>query len=376
MNKVFASIKEFLRSLDKTLLLICLTCSSISLICLYSFYATGQKTFRVLIVQGVAIILGIVLAMIISIIDYHTMAKLWKIHAPIAIGLVVLTYIIGTGGAGASAAADDKAWLNLGFTTIQPAELLKLSFIFTFALHLSKVKEQINQQKPFLLLCLHGAVPTVLVMLQGDFGTALVFFIIFAFMMFVAGLSLRFIAVGLVASIGVAPLIWNYVLPSHLQKRFLVAWHPESDPLGAGMQQFKGRIAVGSGGLFGRGIASDNLFYVSESHNDFIFSYIGQTLGFVGTITTLLLIIFLCVKILMNSKMSKDNLGTFICIGVFSMFLFQAIINIGMVLCIIPVIGITLPFFSAGGTSVTISYMAIGMVLSVYRHNKKDMMFD
>ncbi len=376
MNKVFASIKEFIRSLDKTLLLICLSCSSISMVCLYSFYATGQKTFRVLLIQGIAIALGIVAALIISMINYETMAKLWKIHAPIAIGLVVLTYFIGVGGAGESALADDKAWLDLGFITIQPAELLKLSFIFTFSLHLSKVKEQINQLRPFLLLCLHGAVPTVLVMLQGDFGTALVVFAIFVFMMFVAGLSIRLIAVSLVAAIAVAPLIWFFILPDYLQKRFLVAWHPEIDKLDKGMQQYTGRIAIGSGGLFGRGIASDNLFYVTESHNDFIFSYIGQVLGFVGTITTLLLITFLCVKILLNSKMSKDNLGTFICIGVFSMFLFQAVINIGMVLCVIPVIGITLPFFSAGGTSVTISYMAIGMVLSVYRHNKKDMMFD
>ncbi|MEG0692841.1 MAG: FtsW/RodA/SpoVE family cell cycle protein, partial [Oscillospiraceae bacterium] len=186
MKNIFASMKEFLRSLDKILLLICLACSSISMICLYSFYTTGQKTFRTLLVQGVAIALGIIGALIISMIDYRILANLWKMHAPIAIGLVVLTYFIGVGGAGASAAADDKAWLDLGFTTFQPAELLKLSFIFTFSLHLSKVKEQINQLRPFLLLCLHGAVPTVLVMLQGDFGTALVFLIMFILMMFVA----------------------------------------------------------------------------------------------------------------------------------------------------------------------------------------------
>ena len=371
-----AGIKDFFWSLDKMLMLICLTCSSISLICLYSFYETGQKTFRTLLVQAIAIGLGVIGALIISMFDYQTLASLWKIHAPIAIGLVVLTYFIGVGGAGASALADDKAWLNLGFTTFQPAELLKLSFIFTFSLHLSQVKEQINELKPFLLLCLHGAIPTMLVMLQGDFGTALVFLVIFILMMFVAGLSIRLIAVGMVGGLAVAPVIWHYVLPDNLQQRFLVAWKPELDSLGVGMQQYRGRIAVGSGGLFGRGIASDNLFYVSEAHNDFIFSYIGQTMGFFGTAITLLLITFLCVRILVNSRMSKDNLGTFICIGVFAMFLFQAIVNIGMVLCVVPVIGITLPFFSAGGTSVTISYLAIGMVISVYRHNKKDMMFD
>lgn len=376
MKKAFTILKEFFRSLDKTLLCICFSCSVISVICLYSFYITGQRNIRALFVQVVAILLGVVGALIISQINYETMAKLWKIHAPIAIGLVVLTYFIGVGGQGASALADDKAWLDLGFTTFQPSEFLKLSFIFTFALHLSKVKEEINQLKPFLLLCLHGAVPTAMVMLQGDYGTALVFLAIFVLMMFVAGLSLRLIAVSLVSLLAVAPLVWFFVLPDHLQKRFLVAWHPELDHLGIGRQQYLGRIALGSGGLFGRGFDSDNLFFVDEAHNDFIFSYIGQIMGFVGVVITLLLITGLCVKILLNAKMSKDNLGTFICIGVFSMFLFQTIINIGMILCILPVIGITLPFFSAGGTSVTISYLAIGMVLSIYRQNKKDMMFD
>lgn len=375
MKTLFAVIKDFFKTLDKTLLLICLSCSTISMICLYSFYITGQRNFRVLFIQGISIFLGVVVALFISMIDYHTLAKLWRIHAPITVFLVVLTYFIGKGASGDGSAADDRAWLDLGVTLFQPSELLKLSFIFTFSIHLSKIKGQINELRPFLLLCLHGAIPTVLVMLQGDFGSALVFFFIFVIMMFVAGLSLRLIAVGFVAAVAVAPLIWSFLLTPKLRERFLVAWFPERDAIGIGQQQYRGRISIGSGGLFGRGITNDNLYFVSYAHNDFIFSYIGQTLGFVGTIITLLLITFLCVKILLNSKLSKDNLGTFICIGVFAMFLFQTVINIGMVLCAVPVIGITLPFFSAGGTSVVTSYLAVGMVFSVYRCNKKELMF-
>ena len=129
-------------------------------------------------------------------------------------------------------------------------------------------------------------------------------------------------------------------------------------------------------GASGKGLFNENLYYVPEARNDFIFSYIGQTMGFVGCAIILLLITCLCVKILVTAKMAKDKLGTYICIGVFAMFVFQTVINIGMVLCVIPVIGITLPFFSSGGTSVLISYIGIGMVLSVYRQNRKDLMFD
>lgn len=365
--------KQFFKELDKLLLLLCLCASTVSCVSLFSLYENGNLTLKTVAIQLFAVGLGIIAACVISRFDYVIMAKLWKIHMPIAVFLVVLTYFIGIAP---TELADDRAWLDLGITTFQPSELLKLSFIFTFALHLSKVGEDINHLKPFLLLCLHGAVPVGLIMLQGDFGTALVFFFIFALMMFVAGLSARLIMVGIIGGVIAIPIVWKFILPEYLQKRFLVAWHPELDAAGAGLQQFKGRMALGSGQLYGRGLLNDNLYFVPEAQNDFIFSYIGQTLGFVGTIITLLIIVFICVKILLTARASKDKLGVYICIGAFAVFLFQSVINIGMVLCIVPVIGITLPLFSQGGTSILISYMLIGMVMSVYRANKKEMMFD
>ncbi len=373
MKGIFTIIGKFLKRLDKVLLLVCLCASTISCVCLYSFYKTGIiPSKKMLFIQIVAIIIGLVAACVISQIDYETMAKLWKVHAPIAIGLVLLTFVIGITPEG----TDDKAWLNLGITTFQPSELLKLSFIFTFALHLSKVGENINTPKDFLLLCLHGAIPTGLIMLQGDFGSALVFLAIFVVMMFTGGLSAKLIGVGLVGCVISVPIIWNYVLPDYLQNRFLVALNPALESKGIGHQQYAGQVALGSGQLYGRGLFYDNLHKVPEAYNDFIFSYIGQTMGFVGAVITLLIIAFLCVKILLTAKMSKDKLGVYICVGVFAIFLFQSIVNIGMVLCVLPVIGITLPFFSSGGTSVVVSYMAIGMVMSVYRVNKKELLFD
>lgn len=377
MHSLLEKTRGFIKSLDVITLGICLMCSVISMSCLYSFYYTGQRNLKVLIVQGAAILLGLAVALLLSMIDYEAMMKLWKLHAPLAVGLVLLTFVIGV--APNPDAPTDRAWLSLGITTFQPSELLKLSFILTFSMHLSHVGNRINHLKEFLLLCLHAMFPVALIIVQSDYGTAMVFLIIFLVMMFTAGLSLRLIAVGFVGLAALAPLAWRFLLPDFLKERFLAAQHPEQylSGTGKGWQQYLGRNALGSGQLSGRGLFSNgNLVSVPEAHNDFIFSYIGQTMGFVGCILTLLLLTALCVRILMVARMSKDTAGMLICSGVFAMLFFQIVVNIGMVLCIFPVVGVTLPFFSAGGTSAVVSYMAIGLVLSVYRKNKKTLMFD
>lgn len=373
MKQILSLIGNFFRELDKITLLICMGLSTISCVCLYSIYLNSDEFgLKSLAIQVFAVALGIVVACIASRIDHTVMANLWKIHAPVTIFLVILTFFIGFAPQG----TDDKAWIDLGVTTFQPSELLKLSFVLTLALHLSKIGSDINKLKPFLLVCLHALVPIGIIMLQGDFGSALVFMGIFVIMMFVAGLNGKLIAAGLVAAVVAAPLIWFYVLPPYLQNRFLTTWHPESAANGDGYQQLSGKIAMGSGQLFGRGVFNENFYYVPKAYNDYIFSFIGQAMGFVGIIITLLIIALLCVKILVVAKTSRDKLGVFICTGVFAIFLVQSVINIGMVLCVVPVIGITLPFMSHGGTSVVVSYLAIGMVMSVYRSNKKEIMFD
>lgn len=377
MHSLLEKTRGFIKSLDVITLGICLMCSAISMGCLFSFYYSGQRHLKVLIVQGAAILLGLAVALLLSMIDYEAMMKLWKLHAPLAVGLVLLTFVIGV--APNPDAPTDRAWLSLGITTFQPSELLKLSFILTFSMHLSHVGNRINHLKEFLLLCLHAMFPVALIIVQSDYGTAMVFLIIFLVMMFTAGLSLRLIAVGFVGLAALAPLAWRFLLPDFLKERFLAAQHPEQylSGTGKGWQQYLGRNALGSGQLSGRGLFSNgNLVSVPEAHNDFIFSYIGQTMGFVGCILTLLLLTALCVRILMVARMSKDTAGMLICSGVFAMLFFQIVVNIGMVLCIFPVVGVTLPFFSAGGTSAVVSYMAIGLVLSVYRKNKKTLMFD
>lgn len=378
MHQVWLKTKEFLKSLDYVLLITVLACSAISMVTLYSMMVTGQPNItRKFLTQGIGIGLGIIAALIVSRFDYEVLARLWKLYAPAILLLMLLLWTpLGVGGL---EGADDHAWLDFKLFTIQPSEFMKLAFILTFSLHLSRVGENINHLRPFLLLCLHGAVPCLLVMATGDFGSALVFLLIFVTMMFVAGLSIKWMLTGIAAAAAAAPFIWLFVLPDYLKERFYVPYHPENFLSGAsrGYQQYHGRIAFGSGGLFGRGLDNENLYHVTPvDESDFIYSYIGQIFGFVGAAGVLLLIALLCVKILMTARVAHDQLGASICVGVFAMFLFQSVINLGMVLCVSPVIGITLPFFSYGGTSMLASYLAIGLVLAVYHKNQKDLMFD
>ena len=316
-----------------------------------------------------ALIAGIVIAMALAAINYKYLAKLWFIYVPLAMGLTLLLFTpLGIQREG----ADDIGWLDLGIMTIQPSEILKLAFILSLAVHLSKVEDRMNEPIHFILLCIHGAIPTLLIRQTGDDGSALVFLFIFICMMFAAGLSWKYLVMIAVAIPPAVYVLWNYLMQPHQQKRFQVLWDAqmqEDEALGIYMQQRVGKIALGSGGLTGLGLSGGDYTYVPEIHNDFIFSYIGMTMGLLGCLLVVGLIAALSLKILSNASGAKDTLGRLICIGVFALIVFHTTVNIGMVLGIAPVIGIPLPFFSAGGTSGMCLFAAIGLVLSVSYHN-------
>ncbi len=377
MKKFFKSVYEYIKYSDKLLLALCLSVSGLGVLLMLSLYSNNFFTsVKPVIIQCVAILLGVCVAVFFSLIDYRQFAAAWKVHLPFTLGLTLITFIPGV--AYTPAGTDDKAWLNLfGITTFQPSELLKITFVFTLAYHISLVKKHINKPSTLILVCLHGLAPVLLITLQGDNGSAVVFFMIFLTMLFVAGLSWKYIIGGLVSLGVLIPFVWFFIFKDVHRRRFEIVINPELDPLGGGLQQIQGRIAMGSGQLFGKGLFGSNLAdNVPYVHNDFIFSYIGQTLGFIGCIFTVLLLAAICVKILFVARMAKDDLGAFVCVGIFAIFFFQSVINIGMVLVVLPVIGVTLPFLSAGGTSAVTSFLAIGAVLSVYYHNKQKSIFD
>lgn len=372
MNSIVKKFSKYYKRLDKGLLFAVTLCAVIGVILLYSMYKSGvgDVDARTYIIQLISTVMGVVICFIIASIDYHHIAKLWFLYTPAALALVLLTF---TGLGLKTAGADDQAWLNLGFTTLQPSEFLKIAFILTFSYHLYKDEENINHPLHLLFLIIHGAIPIGIVALQGDYGTAVVFIFMFVVMLFSAGLSFKYIIAAIVITPPAIYLLWNYGLQSLHKNRILVLIHPGTDPMGLEYQQNLGLAALGSGKLFGKGIFQDKDEYVTvpEMHNDFIFSYIGQVFGFVGSIAAVIILAYICIKILNDSRNTMDKLGKLICLGTFAMIFTHCFMNIGMVLKVMPVIGIPLPFFSAGGTALLSMYIATGLVLSCYAHNNK-----
>lgn len=372
-------IREYIKETDRLLLLTCimLSCLSVTLIS-GLVHAGALVNDRPLKMQLLASLVGLAAAIFISKFDYHMMAELWKLHQPIAYGLVFLTFT--SLGVQVSEYIDDRNWLDIpGLPQFQPSELLKISFIITFAYHLSKVKEDMNALRSLIPLCIHGMIPVLLIHFQGDDGTAVIMLVIVAGMLFAAGLSWKYILPLVAAVPPVIAVLWLFILDNDKKGRILALVSPGS--LSAAdlskyiWQQMKGEIAIGNGGLWGNGIYAENgqFQFVPEVHNDFIFSYIGESLGFVGCISVLILLFLLCFSFIYNARKAKDDLGRYICVGVFSMFAAQIAINIGMNLSMFPVIGITLPFLSAGGTSVATLYLSIGVVLSVHVNSRPRM---
>ncbi|MBQ3236894.1 MAG: FtsW/RodA/SpoVE family cell cycle protein [Oscillospiraceae bacterium] len=380
MKKIREYIKKYFAAVDKWLLFFCLSISVIGILCQYSLVNSGVAatldiTERVALVQIIASALGIFAAFVISNIDYHFMTKLWKLYMPLSVFLVILTFFIGMQ---VDESIDDKAWLRLPFgLTFQPSELLKICFIMSFAYYLSKVYGQVNKPLNLLLLCLHGGFPILLIHFQGDDGSALVFAAIFLAMLFAAGLSWKYIIAAIPVVAAAIPIAWQYFLTEDQRTRFLAVYFTEyADPLGSDYQQRLSRISIGLGQLQGEGLFQEDYWYVPKMHNDLIFSFICQALGFVGAMLVVALLCGICFRCIYDAKIALDPLGAYICYGVFAMFFFQCIVNIGMCISVLPVIGITLPLLSAGGTSISITYLGIGLVLSVHVHKRRNLFYE
>ena len=373
VKRALKIVFEYIKHLDKILILLCLAASGFGILLLYSMSANdfAEVSEAYYQTQIYALAIGFGAMLVVAAIDYRFISKMWFIYAPASLILVLLLFTpLGLQANG----ADDIGWLNLGFTTIQPSELLKVTFIMTFSTHLYKVGKNMNRLPHFALLCLHGLFPAALISYQGDDGTAIVFLFMFVVMMVVAGLALRYIIAGCIAvPVGIY-LVWNYLMQAHHKARILVLFDPEMQEAeinGIWFQQYWGRVAMGTGKMTGVGLFGGDYVYTSYIHNDFIFAYIGNALGFVGCICTVALLLLICMKVYMNSVQTKNKMGQLICIGVFAMLLVHCVLNIGMVLAVLPVIGIPLPFISAGGTSTVALYVSMGLVLSVYGHREK-----
>ena len=379
MRSLLARIADFIRESDKILLILCIFTSLYG--CAAVFSATHYKeTYRPVIVQFLCLVAGVCAALVISAIDFSVILKRWYIAAALGVIPVILTFFIGFAPEG----TDDKAWLDLGFTTFQPAELMKICFVVTFSAHLSKIKPNINKPKYLLPLCLHGAFPVLLIHMQGDDGTAVVFAVMVLFMMWAAGVSWKYFLLLVPLAVIAAPLLYFFVMNDDQRERVksmrgvleavinpnAAASHGSNEQWPT-YQQWRGRTALANGGFAGQGFLNGDFTQngiVPYGFNDFIFVSIGEEFGFLGCLAVILLLGAICLRCLRIARLCTKDGGKYICVGIFAMLFTQAVINIGMCISLLPVVGITLPFFSAGGTSLLCLYLGIGLVLNVYMH--------
>ena len=399
------SIQRYWKRTDKTYLLLCILSSSFAVLALSSWAAkqgsgfalddvtgkiVGIGDYRRAVVQAGAAAIGLCVAVLLSNIDYRSLVKVWPVHVAVTWGMVLPTLFIRNVTVGPltigynAGDTDNYSWYKLGGFTLQPTELAKISFILTFAMHLNNVRGKINEPKELGKLLLHMLVPILIIHIQGDDGTAIIYGIIACCMMFSAGLSWKYI-IGAISAAAVAVAVAFGFFSDKIGKgyqwyRILAVIDPENKTGWAPSetvwkniiyQQQRGEIALGSGGIFGNGIFGGSYYSVPNAHNDFVLSWIGNATGFVGCCVVLGILFALVCKTFATGARSEDMLGSFICAGIGGALMAQIAVNVGMNLRVLPVIGVTLPFYSAGGSSVLMLYICVGLVLSVYMHNTK-----
>ncbi len=378
MGKVIYWFKDFFKGTDKILLGLCMILSAIGTVMVYSAtrinLTEDQVISRDAKTMFLAVVMGICVSLVISYFDYEAVARLWPIIAIVCLGLMLSLFVIGSSPEGRD---DAISWIKLGSFYFQPSELLKIGFIITFSVHLDTVGSEINKLKNVILLGIHAMIAVGLVVLTGDMGSALVFMFITIGMLFMAGLQLRYFLFGIGAIGLLAPIAWFEVLSDFQKQRFMAIYSPSSLTEATYneviFQQERGMNAISSGGAFGAGLFNGTYTQnglVPESENDMIFSVVGEELGFVGALVVLGLLLAIAIKILFVGKKAVSVTGKLICCAVAVMIITQVVVNVGMCLKLLPVVGITLPFMSAGGSSNLCIYIAVGMVLSVYRSSQ------
>ena len=354
---------------DILLLILCLINAVFGLFILYSATRTFE-TERYMTVQIGAVIIGVILFFILTVLDADLLTQRWYILLVISIGLILSLRFWGVeGGTG------NKSWLRFFGVGIQPSELAKLSFVLLLARQLRWAKERqrgLNALSSVFMLVVHfGLFFILIIMISADWGSALVFFIVFAAMCFAAGLHLLWFLAGLGAIAAVAPYVWSHVLSEYHRQRILAPFVPDlvdPDGLGITWQVNQSKIALASGGITGhgwlQGVKSQSAM-LPFKHTDFIFAVAGEELGLIGCGVIVLLLTVIILRILYVGLHSGSTLDLLICIGVASWFTFQSFENIGMCIGIAPVVGITLPFYSYGGSSMVACFSAAGLISGI-----------
>jgi rod shape determining protein RodA len=309
------------------------------------------------------IVVGGLFGILVTLIDYRNFERLAYIAYGIGIFSLILVFILASDVRGAS------RWIRLGSFAFQPSEFMKLGVILAVARFLSEDPKTeartLIDLMPALALFL---VPTALVMMQPDFGTSTVYALVVGCMMGMAKIRLRSIVTLLLCTVGIAPLVWKYVLRDYQKSRVLSFINPEADLTGTGWHAFQSKTAIGNGGIWGSGFreGTQNQFgFLPDQFSDFPFSVFAEDWGLFGSLGLLAIYCFICVWSVKIASMAKDRFGAAVAIGVGAMIFWHTVFNLGMVLGVLPVVGITLPLFSYGGSSVMTILIGFGLLMNV-----------
>jgi len=333
---------------------------------LYSATRTFSHPWAFIRIRAVHALAGTLLLVVFAAVDYRTLARAWRPLLVITLLLLAGVDVLGRTAQGA------QRWIPLGPFSFQPSELAKLLLIVTLATHLDGHRE-ITSWRQIVPLLAHAGIPIFLIVQQPDLGTAMVVAAIFTAMLFAAGAPLRAMAGLGAAAAAAAPLLWQ-MLHDYQRKRLIVFIDPGIDPQGAGYALIQSKIAVGSGQLFGKGLLQGTqnlLHFIPEQHTDFIFTVVGEELGFLGAIVMLTLFALWLWRAGTIATQAKDRLGMLMSVGVVTMIAFHLFVNVGMTVGLMPITGIPLPFISHGGSALVVMLAACGLLINVGIRRKK-----
>jgi len=344
-------------------LLICLT-ASVGFLMLYS--ASNGRMDPWATRQIIRFFIGLILMLIVAIVDIRVWLKYAYVIYFIAIGLLLVVEFGGIIGMGA------QRWINFGIFNLQPSEIMKVAIIlaiarYFYARRLVYVNSFIHISMPLVLIIF----PALLILRQPDLGTTILLVATGLTMLFLVGVKLWFFAVGLVFSIIACYPIWNFVLLDYQKSRLLTFFDPGRDPLGAGYHILQSKIALGSGGIFGKGFlkgSQSHLSFLPEKHTDFIFTMLAEELGLIGGLALIFLYLLMLIYAFAISVRCRNHFGRLICMGVSISFFLNIFVNISMVMGILPIVGMPLPLISYGGSAMMTLMFSFGLLLCAFVH--------
>ena len=361
--------KNNLKNMEWWILIAALILCIIGCVALYS--ATQSSDLGYFKKQLIWIAVSLVIMIIFTFVNYEILIKL----SPILYGLSIILLIAVLFTRSINGAS---SWFNIGAFSLQPSEISKVAVILFLAYVITKLqtrgKEEINRISKLAIVFGTIALPVLLIIMQPDYGTAMAYIVAFAMILFVAGIDKKYLIIATIIIAVSVPLAYKFVLPDHVKSRIDVFLNPETDPRGAGYNIIQSKLAIGAGELTGMGLLNGNqtqLGYLSPKTTDFIFSLIGEEMGFIVAGTVVVIYVFLITKSLYVAKTAKDDEGSYIAAGISGILFFHMTENIGMTMGLLPITGVPLMFVSYGGSAMITSFICIGLLLNISGNRKR-----